>query len=90
MALSTSRANSYGEGIGVDLILFSSGRPYFEVDVRATYSPVNVWYDLKQIATEFVSAGMHSREVCLKHTKNPLRHLWGKQVKYAIKVTFSH
>ena len=53
-------------------------------------SPVNIWYDLKQIATEFFSAGMHSGEVSLKHTKNPLRHLWGKQVKWAIKVTFSH
>ena len=53
-------------------------------------SPVNIWYDRKQIATEFVSAGMHSEEVSLKHTKNPLRHLWGKQVKSAIKVTFSH
>ena len=30
------------------------------------YSPVNIWYDLKQIATEFFSAGMHSREVSLK------------------------
>ena len=54
------------------------------------YSPVNIWYDLKQIATEFFSVGMHSEEVSLKHTKNPLRHLWGKQVKSAIKVTFSH
>ena len=54
------------------------------------YSPVNLWYDLKQIATEFFSTGMHSGEVSLKHTKNPLRHLWGKQVKSAIKVTFSH
>ena len=53
-------------------------------------SPVNIWYDLKQIATEFFFAGMHSGEVSLKHTKNPLRHLWGKQVKSAIKVTFSH
>ena len=50
----------------------------------------NYWHNLKQIATEFFSAGMHSREVSLKHTKNPLRHLWGKQVKSAIKVTFSH
>ena len=55
-----------------------------------SYSPVNIWYDLKQIATEFVSVGMHSGEVSLEHTKNPLRHLWGKQVKSAIKVTFSH
>ena len=31
-------------------------------------SPVNIWYDLKQIATEFFSAGMHSGEVSLKHT----------------------
>ena len=54
------------------------------------YSPVNISYDLKQIATEFFSAGMHSGEVSLKHTKNPLRHLSGKQVKSAIKVTFSH
>ena len=54
------------------------------------YSPVNIWYDLKQIATEFFSVGMHSGEVSLEHTKNPLRHLWGKQVKSAIKVTFSH
>ena len=53
-------------------------------------SPVNIWYGLKQIATEFFSAGMHSREVSLKHIKNPLRHMWGKQVKSAIKVTFSH
>ena len=53
-------------------------------------SPVNIWTDLKQIATEFVSAGMHSGEVFLKHTKNPLHHLWGKSVKSAIKVTFSH
>ena len=53
-------------------------------------SPVKIWYGLKQIATEFFSAGMHSGEVSLKHTKNPLRHLWGKQVKSAIKVTFSH
>ena len=50
----------------------------------------NYWHNLKQIATEFFSAGMHSGEVSLKHTKNPLRHLWGKQVKSAIKVTFSH
>ena len=49
----------------------------------------NYWHNLKQIATEFFSAGMHSGEVSLKHTKNPLHHLWGKQVKYAIKVTFS-
>ena len=61
-------------------------------------SPLATWravsanpgYDLKQIATEFFSAGMHSGEVSLKHTKNPLRHLWGKQVKSAIKVTFSN
>ena len=53
-------------------------------------SPVNIWYGLKQIATEFFSAGMHSGEVSLKHIENPLRHLWGKQVKSAIKVTFSH
>ena len=52
-------------------------------------SPVNIWYDLKQIATEFFSVGMHSGEVSLEHTKNPLRHVWGKQVKSAIKVTFS-
>ena len=57
---------------------------------RTALSPVNIWYDLKQIATEFFSARMHSGEVSLKHTKNPLRHLWGKQVKSAIKVTFSH
>ena len=50
----------------------------------------NYWHNLKQIATEFFSAGMHSGEVSLKHIKNPLRHLWGKQVKSAIKVTFSH
>ena len=54
------------------------------------YSPVNIWYDLKQIATEFFSVGMHSGEVSPKHTKIPQRHLWGKQVKSAIKVTFSH
>ena len=28
-------------------------------------SPVNIWYDLKQIATEFFSTGMHSGEVSL-------------------------
>ena len=50
----------------------------------------NYWNNLKQIATEFFSAGMHSGEVSLKHTKNPLHHLWGKQVKSAIKVTFSN
>ena len=50
----------------------------------------NYWHNLKQIATEFFSAGMYSGEVSLKHTKNPLRHLWGKQVKSPIKVTFSH
>ena len=50
----------------------------------------NYWHNLKQIATEFFSVGMHSGEVSLEHTKNPLRHLWGKQVKSAIKVTFSH
>ena len=50
----------------------------------------NYWHNLKEIATEFFSAGMHSRKVSLKHTKNPLRHLWGKQVKSAIKVTFFH
>ena len=38
-------------------------------------SPVNTWYDLKQIATAFFSAGMHSGEVSLKHTKNPFCHL---------------
>ena len=58
--------------------------------LSGSVSPVNIWYDLKQIATEFFSAEMHSGEVSLKHTKNPLRHLWGKQVKSAIKVTFSH
>ena len=50
----------------------------------------NYWHNLKKIATEFFSAGMHSGEVSLKHTKNPLRHLWGKQAKSAIKVTFSY
>ena len=50
----------------------------------------NYWHNLKQIVTDFFFAGMHSGEVSLKHTKNPLRHLWGKQVKSAIKVTFSH
>ena len=54
------------------------------------FSPVNIWYGLTQIATEFFSAGMLSGEVSLKHTKNPLCHLWGKQVKSAIEVTFSH
>ena len=54
------------------------------------FSPVNIWYNLKQIATDFFFAGMHSGEVSLKHTKNPLRHLWGEQVKSAIKVTVSH
>ena len=49
----------------------------------------NYWHNLKQIATEFFSAEMHSGEVSLKHTKNPLCHLWGKQVKSAIKMTFS-
>ena len=44
------------------------------------------WHNLKQIATEFFSAGIHSGEVSLKHTKN----LWRKQVKSAINVTFSH
>ena len=57
---------------------------------QVSCSPVNIWYDLKQIATESFSVGMHSEEASLKHTKNPLRHLWGKQVKSAIKVTFSH
>ena len=56
--------------------------------VKSIYE--NYWHNLKQIATEFFSAGMHSGEVSLEHTKNPLRHLWGKQVKSAIKVTFSH
>ena len=60
------------------------------ITTECTHSPVNIWYYLKQIATEFFSAGMHSGEVSLKHTKNPLRHLWGKQVKSPIKVTFSH
>ena len=50
----------------------------------------NYWHNLKQIATELFSAGMHSGEVSLKHIKNPLGHLWGKQVKSAIKVTFFH
>ena len=49
----------------------------------------NYWHNLKQIATEFFSVEMHSGEVSLEHTKNPLHHLWGKQVKSAIKVTFS-
>ena len=63
---------------------------YIFISVTSLISPVNIWYDLKQIATEFFFAGMHSGEVSLKHTKNPLRHLWGKQVKSAIKMTFSH
>ena len=63
---------------------------YMQCRLCYPYRPVNIWYDLKQIATEFVSVGMHSGEVSLKHTKNPLRHLWGKQVKSTIKVTFSH
>ena len=50
----------------------------------------NYWHNLKQIAIEFFSVGMHSGEVSLEHIKNPLRHLWGKQGKSAIKVTFSH
>ena len=50
----------------------------------------NYWHNLKQIATELFSVGRHSGEASLEHTKNPLRHLWGKQVKSAIKVTFSH
>ena len=50
----------------------------------------NYWHNLKQIATEFFSVGMHSGEVSLEHIKNPLRHLWGKQGKSAIKVIFSH
>ena len=40
--------------------------------VQFPFSPVNIWYDLKQIATEFFSVGMHLEEVSLKHTKNPL------------------
>ena len=32
------------------------------------FSPVNICYNLKQIATEFLSAGMHSGQVFLKHT----------------------
>ena len=59
-----------------------------DIVVQSIYE--NYWHNLKQIATEFCSAGMHSGEVSLKHTKNPLRHLWGKWVKSAIKVTFSH
>ena len=62
----------------------------FLANGKAWCSPVNIWYGLKQIATDFISAGMHSGEVSIKHTKNPLRHLSGKQVKSAIKVTFSH
>ena len=46
-------------------------------------SPLNIWYNLKQIATDL-------GEVSSKHTKILLRHLWGKQVKSTIKVTFSH
>ena len=66
-----------GRGIPTDIYI-----------VQSIYE--NYWHNLKQIATEFFYAGMHSGEVSLKHTKNPLRHLWGKQVKSAIKVTFSH
>ena len=63
---------------------------YYVDNGNCINSPVNIWYDLKQIATEFFFVGMHLGEVSLEHTKNPLRHLWGKQVKSAIKVTFSH
>ena len=38
------------------------------------HSQVNIWYNLKQIATEIFSVGMHSGEVSLEHTKNPLPH----------------
>ena len=44
--------------------------------VQSVYE--NNWHNLKQIATELFSADMHSEEVSLKHTKNPLRHLWGE------------
>ena len=43
-----------------------------------------------KLQQNFFSGGMHSGEVSLKHTENPLCHLWGKQVKSAIKVTFTH
>ena len=50
-----------------------------DIIVHSIYE--NYWNNLKQIATEFFSAGMHSGEVSLKHTKNPLLPLWGKQIK---------
>ena len=61
---------------------------YHDDIVQSIYE--NYWHNLKQIATVFFSAGMHSGQMSLKHTKNPLCHLWGKQVKSPIKVTFSH
>ena len=64
------------------------GRMLMYILVQSIYD--NYWHNLKQIATAFLSPEMHSGEVSLKHTKNPLRHLWGKQVKFAIIVTFSH
>ena len=50
----------------------------------------NYWHNLKQIAIEFCSAGMHAGKVSLKHSKMSLHHLWKKQVKSPMKVTFSH
>ena len=38
----------------------------------------NYWHNLKQIATEFFSAGMHSGEVSLKHTKKNSAPFVGK------------
>ena len=83
--LSFTPTKSGGGGAGKVLAMLKKGAQQV-----LGYSPVDIWYDLKQIATEYFFTGMHSGEVSLKHTKNPLRHLWGKQGKSAIKVTFSH
>ena len=69
------------------LVVYTTGFVSVSI-VQSIYE--NYWHNLKQIATEFFSVGMHSGEVSLEHTKNPLHHLWGKQVKAAIKVTLSH
>ena len=52
--------------------------PYHVNHKRSAISPVNLWFNLKQIATQTASTVSSTEKYALQHTKSPKESLLGK------------
>ena len=48
------------------------------MEKQRNISPVNLWFDLEQIATEFIFVGIYAENAAEQHTKNGGKSRWGK------------